>query len=377
MSCYRAGRLQKWLVTFLVLNVAATAYSADETITFLKNKTELYEGDACTLPGPPVRSGVCRKAELCPQGLGNNAVHCEFSVNDPVVCCPVAAGGKTPSNVGGAIGGSRNTNRITAGFAKMECEGLQSRSSELGDHLSGNREQVALGEFPFMAFVYFGDGEGSEVECGASLITKRFLLTAAHCFRSYQPVSVRLGAILKNDTDPELVYRVKKVHSHEGNKRRREDDIALIELEKDVEYDSHINPICLNNRLLDIDPSLNLTVMGWGTDGDGTKTHILAKGTVNAIPLDQCRAAYRNVHVSITLGEGHLCALGERSLATGQYTDTCPGDSGGPMIAKIQQKYYLVGVVSFGASCSLAIPGIYTRVSHYLDWIEQTVWGQQ
>lgn len=54
------------------------------------------------------------------------------------------------------------------------------------------------------------------------------------------------------------------------------------------------------------------------------------------------------------------------------------GDSGGPIQFKIQFEnedvYYIVGVTSFGAACASEIPGVYTRVSEFLDWIEPIVW---
>lgn len=36
--------------------------------------------------------------------------------------------------------------------------------------------------------------------------------------------------------------------------------------------------------------------------------------------------------------------------------------------------YYIVGITSFGASCGSEVPGVYTRVAEYLDWIESVVW---
>lgn len=62
------------------------------------------------------------------------------------------------------------------------------------------------------------------------------------------------------------------------------------------------------------------------------------------------------------------------------------GDSGGPLqvYRDTQDKnmtcmYDVIGVTSFGKGCGLAVnvPGVYTRVSNYLKWIEDHVWPQK
>lgn len=55
--------------------------------------------------------------------------------------------------------------------------------------------------------------------------------------------------------------------------------------------------------------------------------------------------------------------------------DSCPGDSGGPMLAAAyindETRYVQQGVVSFGHKfCGTqGYPGVYTRIAYYMDWI--------
>jgi secreted trypsin-like serine protease len=56
------------------------------------------------------------------------------------------------------------------------------------------------------------------------------------------------------------------------------------------------------------------------------------------------------------------------------YSGACRGDSGGPLLATFGTTSVLLGVVSFGAiDCNASNPTAYTRVSAYLDWIDEAV----
>ena len=63
-----------------------------------------------------------------------------------------------------------------------------------------------------------------------------------------------------------------------------------------------------------------------------------------------------------------LCAQGEGG------TDSCSGDSGGPLLAVAGGRWYLAGVVSFGTQrCDSSLPGVYTRVASYWDWLREAM----
>ena len=52
--------------------------------------------------------------------------------------------------------------------------------------------------------------------------------------------------------------------------------------------------------------------------------------------------------------------------------DSCGGDSGGAFVTRINANYpwYQSGIVSYGSDrCGVGIPGVFTKVSNYLDWI--------
>lgn len=55
--------------------------------------------------------------------------------------------------------------------------------------------------------------------------------------------------------------------------------------------------------------------------------------------------------------------------------DSCQGDSGGPLwMTDFKNTAYLVGVVSNGQGCALPkYPGVYTRISHYINWITKAI----
>lgn len=50
------------------------------------------------------------------------------------------------------------------------------------------------------------------------------------------------------------------------------------------------------------------------------------------------------------------------------------GDSGGPLLCRHGRRWYVDGITSYGIGCGeIGIPGVYTRVSAFSDWIRQMI----
>ncbi|KAF0290381.1 Venom protease [Amphibalanus amphitrite] len=245
-----------------------------------------------------------------------------------------------------------------------------------------------VGQFPWLVGV--ANFFSTAPFCGGAIINERFVVTAAHCLisdtqtvfsRSAITLAVLVNKHLRKDDERQIKFSIEKIIRHpDYNRRTVNDDLALLKL-KDGEGRLHdllvsgiVRPICLPEEpcegtgrpacLLDRD----VIIAGWGSLAeDGAKPTALQVATVKVLPNEVCRDAYRNAFrgITLTVNDGMLCA-GQPDGGT----DTCDGDSGGPMMLEINGKITLVGVVSFGKFCaSPDYPGVYARVSEYTEWI--------
>ncbi|KAI8423518.1 hypothetical protein MSG28_012622 [Choristoneura fumiferana] len=222
----------------------------------------------------------------------------------------------------------------------------------------GGGDVANVEQYPWLALLEY---TGRFTPCGGTLISSRYVLTAAHCVgatRYGEPKRVRLGEY--NTTS----YPTDMVEVNGGGFEILE--VVVIGIERHLqhpEYRDFIRPICLPSRDVTVKPPefLRFFAAGWGSNGtlfSDVKQHV----DLPYVPLNICQIPIKN-----RLNENQICAGGEAGK------DSCKGDSGGPLMIENGETFELVGVVSYGhLRCGTKdFPGVYTHVYKYLDWIKR------
>ena len=203
--------------------------------------------------------------------------------------------------------------------------------------------------------------------CGGSVIDDRWIVTAAHCVAGENVNFVRaITGITDLSNAVETASNavpIEKVIQHERyNSWTVENDIALLKTKSSIRQSTKefSNTICLPSSGQQFNGLGHITGFGTTREGGSTSRQLLA-AQLDIMPDTVCKSAYAYEFKAPAM----LCA----GVMTGG-RDSCQGDSGGPLAVRTESGYTLAGITSFGRGCARAnTPGVYTRVSHYVDWI--------
>lgn len=281
------------------------------------------------------------------------------------------------------------------------CAGISSRSdttststlprppycgASIGDRIVGGQPTL-LDEYPWTALIEYRKSNGrTGFHCGATLINSRYVVTAAHCIqaipRTWKVIGVRLGEWDLNQpvdcvdgdcSDAPLDMAVEKIIVHEDydpQSKAQYNDIALIRFTRDVTMTAFIFPVCLPidsaQRSRNVSGTKGVAV-GWGRTENNIASNLKLKVELEFKDLNSCLPSYRPS--GVVLKDTQMCAGGLKGK------DTCSGDSGGPLLKQLTSNHYLYGIVSFGPNkCGIkGVPGVYTSVAKYIDWIESNI----
>uniref|UniRef100_K7F5M9 Coagulation factor VII n=1 Tax=Pelodiscus sinensis TaxID=13735 RepID=K7F5M9_PELSI len=221
------------------------------------------------------------------------------------------------------------------------------------------------GNCPWQVFIQTSRGYGV---CGGSLISSRWVVTAAHCLDIVRPHHVTVGDFDKHQREvkeQKLEVQQSWVHPHYDSDNYN-GDIALLYLSSDVVFNEYVLPICLPSpnlaTLLTAEGTKGM-VSGWGsTHARGPGTRFLMKVKLPIVSMETCRQSTAKL-----ITDNMFCA-GYADKAQ----DACKGDSGGPFAVSYRDTWYLLGIVSWGEGCAEAGKyGAYTRVANYVPWIKE------
>ncbi|XP_076592575.1 complement C1r-A subcomponent-like [Chaetodon auriga] len=220
---------------------------------------------------------------------------------------------------------------------------------------------------------------------GGMVIADRWIMTAAHVLThngivaSNQTVRIYMGLTDVKTLQNSPLFAA-SVHVHPGYKNPSgldfNNDIALIKMQDSITFNSSIMPICLPAEGATYTTGMMGLVSGFGLTEIDKRRILTNKLKYVQLPVvdqetctDSITVARKTKDSVPNLTNNMFCA----GVPEGG-KDSCQGDSGGPFTLSDDGRFWAAGIVSWGVDCGRqGTYGVYTKVTNYLNWINQTM----
>ncbi|KTG05772.1 hypothetical protein cypCar_00015994, partial [Cyprinus carpio] len=169
-------------------------------------------------------------------------------------------------------------------------------------------EDATAGAWPWQVSIHLS---GSSHNCGGTLITKDWVLSAAHCFQDFvlSRVVMYFGRLSQSGSNPnEMSRRASQVINHPNyDSRSNDNDIALIQLSSSVTFSDYIKPVCLAAAASVFGGGTESWVTGWGKlQSGGTQLpDTLQEVMIPVVSNSACANAYKGMY---TITSNMVCA---------------------------------------------------------------------
>ncbi|KAJ0173272.1 hypothetical protein K1T71_011448 [Dendrolimus kikuchii] len=260
-----------------------------------------------------------------------------------------------------------------------------------------NGSPTLAGQWPWQIALYQTQTVDNKYICGGTLVTRRHVITAAHCVtrRSSKRVvdpntlTIYLGKHnLRTSVDGVQIKFVQSILIHpQYNESNFAKDLAILELKEPVTYSDWVQPACLwPENKIDLRNVIAQkgSVVGWGFDDSGVATEELNLVEMPVVNTETCIRSYSEFFVRFTSNYTYCAGYRDGNVQerTGQKkrTSVCNGDSGGGMVFKMGNSWYLRGLVSLSVArqnefrCDPTHYVIFTDIAKFLPWITENVY---
>ena len=242
--------------------------------------------------------------------------------------------------------------------------------------------------------------------CGGSIISKKYILSAAHCVSDIDYVyhsfivygNHRVEDVKDPNYDGMTPVKTKDVRIHDlYNDNQQANpvfDLSILTISIDIIFDKFVQPVCLDSADRrahqknsgfqvthdnpEIDLPKSMTVAGWGLKSQDERYTAnlgpIYETKVEMLAISLCKSIYQQQSAQkVVITQNMFCTFDPNCQVDKQCNDACQGDSGGPIFYKNpdnEGKLTLLGIISFGVGCGqLKWPAVNTRISSLKTWI--------